>query len=65
MARLPQSPAVPPICAIRKPRELEKQGEFDLPIFWRKVVSLVNAVISAVELAKSAFEGVPSPVAAA
>ena len=37
----------------------------DLSIFWRKVVSLVNAVISAVELAKSAFEGVPGSVAAA
>jgi len=37
----------------------------DLPTFWRNVVSLVNAVISAVELAKSEFEGVPEPMAAA
>ena len=36
----------------------------DLPTFWRNVVSLVNAVISAVELAKSEFEGVPGQMAA-
>ena len=36
----------------------------DLATFWRNVVSLVNAVISAVELAKSEFESVPGPMAA-
>jgi len=36
----------------------------DLAIFWRNVVSLVNAVIAAVELAKSGFEGVPGTMAA-
>ena len=37
----------------------------DLATFWRNVVSLVNAVISAVERTKSEFEGIPGLMAAA
>ena len=35
-----------------------------LATFWRNVVSLVNTIISAVELAKSEFKGVPGSTAA-
>lgn len=46
-------------------KALAKFNFNDLAASWRNVVSLVNAVIAGVELAKAKFEGVPGKAAAA